>query len=106
MNSRIKTLRPLLNRILVRRILPEQKTKGGIILSEKATEKDARFGEVVATGPGSYDDKGNVLPLSVKVGDRVLLPEYQGTKVTMEDEHEYLLYKDTEILGVVEGYKH
>ncbi len=106
MNSRIKTLRPLLNRCLIKRIVPEQKTKGGIILSEKAAEKDARFGEVIATGPGIHDEKGNVVPLSIKVGDHVLLPEYQGTKVVMEDEHEYLIYKDTEILGVVEEYKH
>jgi chaperonin GroES len=107
MNSRIKSLKPLLNRCLIKRLLPEQKTKGGILLSEKSTEKDARFGQVVAVGPGDRDDKGSLMPVSVKVGDYVLLPEYQGSRVQLEDtESDYLLYKDTELLGIVEGVKH
>ena len=107
MISRIHNLKPLLNRCLIKKIVPKPMTKGGIILSEKTAERDARFGEVVAVGPGEIDDKGKTIAPAVKVGDFVLLPEYQGTKVNMEDvEHEYLIYKDTELLGVVEGVKH
>jgi chaperonin GroES len=104
---RIKTLKPLLNRCLIQKIMPQQITKGGIILSDKSTEKDARFGKIIAVGPGDRNDKGEMIKPTVKVGDSVLLPEYQGTRVTMEDtENEYYIYKDTEILGIVEGLKH
>jgi chaperonin GroES len=107
MISRINSLKPLLNRCLVKKIVPKAVSKGGIILSEKSAEKDARFGHVIAVGPGERDEKGNLVPVSVVPGDFVLLPEYQGTKVAMEDsENEYLIYRDTEILGVVEGFKH
>ena len=107
MNSRINSLRPLLNRCLIKKIVPKPVTQGGIILSEKSAEKDARFGQVVAVGPGDRDDKGTLITPYVKVGDYVLLPEYHGTKVNMEDaEHEYVLYKDTELLGILEGFKH
>lgn len=107
MISRINSFKPLLNRCLIKRIMPQQVTKGGIILSEKSTEKDARFGQVIAVGPGEKDDKGGFISVAVKVGDYVLLPEYNGTKVNMEDkDNEYIIYKDTEILGVVEGLKH
>jgi len=107
MISRINSLKPLLNRCLIKKIVPQPVTKGGIILSEKTAERDARFGQVVAVGPGEKDDKGNVITPAVKVGEYVLLPEYQGTRVNMEDtEHEYMIYKDTELLGVVEGVKH
>lgn len=103
---KIKTFQPLLNRCLIQKIIPQQVSKGGIILSDKA-DKDARFGKVIAVGAGERDDNGNVTPTSVKVGEYVLLPEYQGTKVSMEDtEHEYVIYKDTELLGTVEGIKH
>lgn len=107
MNSRIQNLKPLLNRCLIKKIVPKPVTQGGIILSEKSAERDARFGQVVAVGPGERDDKGGIISPSVKIGDFVLLPEYQGSRVNMEDaEHEYLIYKDTELLGVVEGFKH
>jgi chaperonin GroES len=107
MISRINSLKPLLNRCLIKKIVPQAVTKGGIILSEKSAEKDARFGQVISTGPGERDDKGNLIPLAIKEGDYVLLPEYQGTKVNMEDaENEYVVYRDTEILGIVEGFKH
>lgn len=107
MNSRIANLRPLLNRCLIKKIVPKTVTQGGIILSEKSAEKDARFGQVVSVGPGDRDDKGTLITPFVKVGDYVLLPEYQGTRVNMEDtENDYVIYKDTELLGIVEGFKH
>jgi chaperonin GroES len=104
--NRITSLKPLLNRCLVKKIVPEAKTKSGIILTTKSTERDARFGQVVAVGPGDRTDDGKIIPVSIKVGDYVLLPEYQGARVKMQDDAEYYIYKDTEILGVVEGVKH
>jgi len=107
MFSRIHSFKPLLNRCLVKRIVPQSVTKGGIILSDKAAGKDGRFGEVIAVGPGDRDNQGNLIPTSIKAGDFVLLPDYNGSKVNMEDtENEYIIYRDTEILGVVEGFKH
>lgn len=102
----IKTFKPLINRCLIQKIIPKQISKGGIILSDKA-DKDARFGKVIAVGPGDRDENGNIVSPSIKVGDVVLLPEYYGTKVAMEDkENEYVIYKDTEILGTVDGLNH
>jgi chaperonin GroES len=104
--NRISSLKPLLNRCLIKKIVPEAKTKSGIILNAKTTEKDARFGQVIAVGPGDMTNDGKTIPVSVKVGDYVLLPEYQGSRVQMQEDAEYYIYKDTEILGVVEGVKH
>ncbi len=107
MISRITTFIPLANRCLIKRIMPSAVTKGGIILSEKSTEKGARFGEVMSAGPGELDVKGNIIPNVLKTGDIVLLPEYQGTRVNMEDkDNEYMIFRDTEILGIAEGFKH
>ena len=93
---------PLLNRVLIRKIVPQAKTAGGIILSEKSLEKDARMGIVVSTGPGTYTESGTLIPVRVHVGDHVLLPEYQGMRVPISDDSEYMIYKDTEILAVLE----
>jgi chaperonin GroES len=103
--QKIKSFKPLLNRVLVKRIIPEAKTQSGIILSQKSAEKEARFGEVVSVGPGDKTEDGKLIDLSVKVGDYVLLPEYYGTNVPMEGDSEFFLYKDTELLGVLEGVK-
>lgn len=100
----IKGLNPLLNRCLVRRVVPNTVTKSGIILTEKSKDKEKRIGVVVATGPGDRDEKGQLIPTSVKVGEYVLLPEYQGTKVDMADsEGEFYIYRDLEILAKLEG---
>ncbi len=104
--NRISSLKPLLNRCLIKKIVPEAKTKSGIILTSKTTDKDARFGQVISVGPGDRTEEGKIIPVSVKVGDFVLLPEYQGARVQMQDDAEYFIYKDNEILGVVEGVKH
>ena len=96
---------PLVNRVLVKKIIPEAKTASGIFLSEKSLEKDARYGVVVATGPGITRGDGKLIPVSVKVGDYVLLPEYSGTKVPMPEDVEYLIYKDTDLLAVLEDVK-
>ncbi|XP_071339868.1 10 kDa heat shock protein, mitochondrial isoform X2 [Trachinotus anak] len=88
---------PLFDRVLVERFTAETVTKGGIMLPEKSQGKVVQA-TVVAVGPGSVNQKGNVTPVSVKVGEKVLLPEYGGTKVVLEDK-DYFLFRDGDILG-------
>ncbi|CAL9690483.1 unnamed protein product [Knipowitschia caucasica] len=88
---------PLFDRVLVERLTAETVTKGGIMLPEKAQGKVLQA-TVVAVGPGSVNQKGNIQPLSVKVGEKVLLPEYGGTKVMLDDK-DYFLFRDADILG-------
>ncbi|ESP04303.1 hypothetical protein LOTGIDRAFT_136451, partial [Lottia gigantea] len=92
---------PLFDRVLVERFVPEVKTKGGIMIPEKAQGKVVEA-TVMAVGPGAVKDNGQVKPVSVKVGDKVLLPEYGGTKVTIEDS-EYYLFRDGDLLGKFES---
>ena len=80
-----KTLRPLLNRVMVKKAEAITKTKTGIILSQKTDEK-LNFGQVIAVGPGKVFDSGTLRPNLVAVGDTVILPEYGGTKVTLADD--------------------
>ncbi|CAK9154755.1 unnamed protein product [Ilex paraguariensis] len=93
-----KRLIPTLNRVLVEKIVPPTKTPAGILLPEKSTKLNS--GKVVAVGPGSYDKAGNVIPVGVKEGDNVLLPEYGGTQVFLGDK-EYHLFRDEDILGTL-----
>lgn len=88
---------PLLDRVLVERFVPQTTTKGGIVLPEKAQNK-VPTGTVIATGPGRMNEKGELVPTMVQTGDKVLLPEYGGTKVEIEDK-EYYIFRDSEILG-------
>ncbi|XP_008326225.1 10 kDa heat shock protein, mitochondrial isoform X2 [Cynoglossus semilaevis] len=88
---------PLFDRVLVERFTAETVTKGGIMLPEKSQGKVLQA-MVKAVGPGSVNQKGDLLPVSVKVGEKVLLPEYGGTKVVLE-EKEYFLFRDGDILG-------
>jgi len=97
MASIARRLVPLFDRVLVERFVAETKSKGGIMIPEKALGK-VHSGTVVAVGPGSRNDKGEPVPTSVQTGDKVLLPEYGGTKVEIEDK-EYFIFRDSEILG-------
>jgi len=97
----MKGFRPLHDRVLVRRIEVEEKTPGGIIIPDTAKEKPVE-GEVLAVGPGARDETGKVVPLDVKVGDRVLFGKWAGTDVIIAGE-ERLILKEADILGVVEG---
>ncbi|XP_012223356.1 10 kDa heat shock protein, mitochondrial [Linepithema humile] len=97
----VKRLIPLFDRVLVQRAEAITKTKGGIVLPEKAQAKVLQ-GTVVATGPGARNDKGEHVPLSIKIGDVVLLPEYGGTKVELDDKKEYHLFRESDILAKVE----
>ncbi len=93
------SVRPLHDRILVRRMPEEEKTAGGIIIPDTAKEKPQRC-EIVATGKGRVTEDGKVLPLEVKVGDRVLFGKYSGTELKL-DGYEFLMMKEDDILGVI-----
>jgi chaperonin GroES len=92
--------RPLHDRVVVRRIEEDDRTKGGIIIPDTVKEKPQQ-GEIVAVGPGAPDEKGNVQPLDVKPGDRVLFGKWSGTEVKIDGE-ELLIMKESDILGVLE----
>jgi chaperonin GroES len=91
--------RPLHDRVMLRRIEPETKTKGGIIIPDSAAEKPIEA-EVVAVGSGLRDETGKIVPLDVKAGDRVLFSKWSGTEITMDGE-EYLVMKESDIMGVL-----
>ena len=93
--------RPLHDRVVVKRIDAEEKTKSGIIIPDTAKEKPQE-GEIVAVGPGGRDESGKVLPLDVKQGDRVLFGKWSGTEVKIDGE-ELAIMKESDILGVIEG---
>ena len=93
--------RPLHDRVVVRRIESDTKTKGGIIIPDTAKEKPQE-GEVVAVGPGARDENGQVQALDVKKGDRVLFGKWSGTEVKLDGE-DLLIMKESDIMGVVEG---
>jgi chaperonin GroES len=97
------SFRPLHDRVLVRRIDADEKTAGGIIIPDTAKEKPQR-GEVIAAGAGARTDKGELLPLDVKVGDEVLFGKWSGTEVKIDGE-DLLILKESDILGVVEAAK-
>ena len=93
-------IRPLQDRVILKRVKEEEKTKGGIIIPDTAKEKPIE-GEVLAVGKGKVQDDGTVRPLDVKVGDRVLFGKYSGTEVKIDGE-ESLIVREDDILGVIE----
>ncbi len=94
-------IRPLQDRVIVQRVEEEEKTKGGIIIPDTAKEKPQE-GKIVAVGKGKLGDDGKVHPLDVKVGDRILFGKYSGTEVKLSGE-DYLIMREDDILGVLEG---
>ena len=92
--------RPLHDRVLVRRVKEEEKTRGGIIIPETAQEKPQE-GEIIAVGPGARDEAGKLVPLDVKVGDKILFGKWSGTEVKIDGE-DLLIMKESDVLGVVE----
>jgi chaperonin GroES len=93
--------RPLHDRIVVRRITAEEKTKGGIIIPDTAQEKPSQ-GEVIAVGPGGRDEAGKLIPIDLKTGDKVLFGKWSGTEVKLDGE-ELLIMKESDIMGIIEG---
>ncbi|MCT8997962.1 co-chaperone GroES [Chelativorans intermedius] len=92
--------RPLHDRLLVRRIEAEEKTAGGVIIPDTAKEKPQQ-GEVLAVGPGARAENGEIVPLEVKVGDRILFGKWSGTEIRLEGE-DLLIMKESDVLGIVE----
>ena len=94
-------IRPLQDRVMVKRLEEEEKTVGGIIIPDTAKEKPQK-GKIIAAGPGKKNDEGKVQPLDVKKGDKVLFSKYAGTEVKVEGE-ELLIMREDDIMGVIEG---
>jgi len=93
--------RPLHDRVLVRRVEAEEKTKGGIIIPDTAKEKPQE-GEVIAVGPGARDESGKLIPIDLKAGDRILFGKWSGTEIKIEGE-ELLIMKESDVMGVVQA---
>ena len=93
--------RPLHDRVVVKRVAEEEKTKGGIIIPDTAKEKPQE-GKVIAVGKGKVSDDGKVTPLDVKVGDKILFGKYAGSDIKLDGE-EHLIMREDDILGVLEG---
>jgi chaperonin GroES len=93
--------RPLHDRVMVRRVEQDERTRGGIIIPDTAKEKPME-GEVVAVGPGARDETGKLQPLDVKPGDRILFGKWSGTEVKLDGE-ELLIMKESDVMGVLEG---
>jgi len=94
-------LRPLQDRVIVQRLEEEEKTKGGIIIPDTAKEKPQE-GKVISVGKGKLNDVGKLVPMSVREGDKILFGKYSGTEVKLNG-NEYLIMREDDILGVVEG---
>lgn len=92
-------IKPLADRVVIKKLEAEEKTSGGIVLPDSAKEKPMQ-GEILAVGPGKYDEKGNRQPMEVKVGDKVLFAKYSGTEVKI-DGVEYLILAERDILAVM-----
>jgi chaperonin GroES len=97
-------VRPLHDRILVKRIEEKESIKGGIIIPDTAKEKPQEA-EVIAVGNGKKTEEGKIIPLDVKAGEHVLLGKYSGTEIKIDDQ-EYLIIREDEVLGVLEAAKH
>jgi len=95
--------RPLHDRVVVKRVAEEEKTKGGIIIPDTAKEKPME-GEIVAVGPGARDEKGVLVALDVKVGDRILFGKWSGTEVKLDGD-DLLIMKESDIMGILEATK-
>ena len=93
--------RPLHDRVVVKRVEEEGKTKGGIIIPDTAKEKPME-GEIVAVGPGARDEKGTLVPLDVKKGDHILFGKWSGTEIKLDGE-DLLIMKESDIMGIIEG---
>jgi chaperonin GroES len=94
-------VRPLNDRIIVKRLEEEEKTKGGIIIPDSAKEKPVE-GKVIAVGDGRINKEGKKIPMEIKKGDRILFAKYGGTEIKMDGE-EYLMMKEDDVLAVIEG---
>ena len=93
--------RPLHDRVVVKRVAEEEKSKGGILIPDTAKEKPME-GEIIAVGPGARDEKGTLVPLDVKKGDRILFGKWSGTEIKLDGD-DLLIMKESDIMGIIEG---
>ena len=93
-------VKPLNDRVLIKRLDPKETVRGGIIIPDTAKEKPLE-GQVISVGPGKYDDTGKLIPMSVKKGQRVLVGKYAGTEIKI-DEVEHVIVREDEVLGIIE----
>ena len=96
-----KSLKPLANRVVIKKVVAETKTKSGIILTSAQKGNELNQGTIIEVGPGRLLENGQIKPIDVKVGDVVLLPEYGGSKVTLAGENEVYIYRDDDIMGTL-----
>jgi chaperonin GroES len=101
MELKVASFRPLGDRVLVKRVKEEEKTRGGIIIPDTAQDKPQE-GEVIAVGPGTRDEDGERIALDVAIGDRILFGKWSGTEVKLDGD-DYLIMKESDIMGIVEG---
>ncbi|MEA1940008.1 MAG: co-chaperone GroES [Candidatus Caldatribacteriota bacterium] len=99
---KVKGLKPLGDRVLVKPVHEEEKSKGGILLPDTVSKEKPQVGEVLSAGPGSKDKDGKLVPLTVKKGDKVVYAKYSGTDIKDEKDEEYLIISEKDILAIVE----
>jgi chaperonin GroES len=97
----IKKIKPLGDRILVKPLVEEEKTKGGIVLPDTVSKEKPQIGEVLAVGPGRTNDDGKTFPMSFKKGDKVVYAKYSGTDLKDESDEDYLLLSEKDILAIL-----
>ncbi|NCO24675.1 MAG: co-chaperone GroES [Candidatus Infernicultor aquiphilus] len=99
---KIKGLKPLGDRVLIKPMVEEEKTKGGIVLPDTISKEKPQVGEVLSVGPGSTNKEGKLVPMTVKKGDNVVYAKYSGTDIKDDDDEDYLLLSEKDILAIVE----
>jgi chaperonin GroES len=99
---KIKGLKPLGDRVLIKPMVEEEKSKGGIVLPDTISKEKPQVGEVLSVGPGGINKEGKLVPMTVKKGDNVVYAKYSGTDIKDDDDEDYLLLSEKDILAIVE----
>jgi len=97
----IKGLKPLGDRVLIKPVFEEEKSKGGILLPDTISKEKPQVGEILAAGPGGTDKEGKLIPMTVKQGDKVVYAKYSGTDIKDDDDEDYLLLSEKDILAII-----
>ncbi len=98
----VQKIKPLSDRILVKPLQEEEKTKGGIVLPDTVSKEKPQVGEVLAVGPGRTNDEGKIFPMPFKKGDKVIYAKYSGTDIKGDDDEDYLLLSEKDVLAILE----
>lgn len=97
----VKELKPLGDRVLIKPVVEEEKSKGGILLPDTVSKEKPQVGEILAVGPGSTNKEGKIIPMTVKKGDKVVYAKYSGTDIKDDDDEDYLLLSEKDILATI-----